>query len=151
METGAVYSDFSSLAALRSDAKANPNAALEDVAAQFESLFIQNMLKSMRDATVQGDLFNSSQMDTYTSMADQQIALTMAENGGIGIARFMVEQMQTRHMVPGQTAEGELSMGSVSQITNPAEKLHFTPRNTEAAIKAFELNAANPVSSAEES
>ena len=96
---GAIYNDFSQFTTLRAEATKNPNAALEEVAAQFESIFLQQMLKSMRDATVKSDLFDSSQMDTYQSMADQQLAVQLAEQGGIGLARMMVEQMQTRGLV----------------------------------------------------
>lgn len=98
--TGAIYNDFSQFTALRAEATKNPNAALEDVAQQFESLFIQQMLKSMRDATVKGDLMNSETMETYQSMADQQMALQLSREGGVGLARMMVEQMQTRGYVP---------------------------------------------------
>ena len=87
----------------------NPNAALEEVAAQFESIFLQQMLKSMRDATVKSDLFDSSQMDTYQSMADQQLAVSLAENGGIGLARMMVEQMQSKGYVPEAAEASETS------------------------------------------
>lgn len=100
MMGGAIYNDFSQFTTLRAEATKNPNAALEDVAAQFESIFLQQMLKSMRDATVKSELFDSSQMDTYQSMADQQLAVSLAENGGIGLARMMVEQMQSRGYVP---------------------------------------------------
>ena len=96
---GAIYNDFTQFTALRAEATRNPNAALEEVAAQFESIFLQQMLKSMREATVKSDLFDSSQMDTYQSMADQQLAVQLAEQGGIGLARMMVEQMQTRGLV----------------------------------------------------
>ena len=98
---GAIYNDFTQFTALRAEATKNPNAALEEVAAQFESIFLQQMLKSMRDATVKSDLFDSSQIDTYQSMADQQLAVQLAEQGGIGLARMMVEQMQTRGLVAG--------------------------------------------------
>lgn len=98
---GAIYNDFTQFTALRAEATKNPNAALEEVTAQFESIFLQQMLKSMRDATVKSDLFDSSQIDTYQSMADQQLAVQLAEQGGIGLARMMVEQMQTRGLVAG--------------------------------------------------
>ena len=106
---GAVYTDFAQFSTLRAEATANPNAAIEEVAAQFESLFLQQMLKSMRDATVKSDLFDSNQIETYQSMADQQLALQLAEQGGIGLARMMVEQMQTRGLVPesGDDVKGE--------------------------------------------
>ena len=107
--SGAIYNDFSQFTALRADAAKNPNAALEDVAAQFESIFLQQMLKAMRDATVKSDLFDSSQMDTYQSMADQQLAVNLAEKGGIGLARMMVEQMQSKGYVPGAPDASEVS------------------------------------------
>lgn len=104
--TGAIYNDFSQFTALRAEATANPNAAVEEVAAQFESIFLQQMLKSMRDATVKSDLFGSSQMETYESMADQQLALRLSEQGGIGLARMMVEQMQIRGHIDKAVKEG---------------------------------------------
>ena len=103
--SGAIYNDFSQFTALRAEAAKNPNAALEEVAAQFESIFLQQMLKSMRDATMKSELFDSSQMDTYQGMADQQLALKLAENGGIGLARMMVEQMQSKGQVPQDEAD----------------------------------------------
>lgn len=96
---GAIYNDFTQLTTLRAEATKNPNAALEEVTLQFESIFLQQILKSMRDATVKSGLLDSSQMDTYQSMADQQLAVQLAEQGGIGLARMMVEQMQTRGLV----------------------------------------------------
>lgn len=90
-----VYNDFQGLSALRSRAQHNPEAELEQVASQFESLFVQMMLKSMRDATMEGGLFESSQLDTYQGMFDQQIALDIAGKGGIGLADMMVQQMRT--------------------------------------------------------
>ena len=56
--TGAIYSDFTQFGSLRAEATKNPNVAVEEVAAQFESLFLQQMLKTMRDATVKSDLMN---------------------------------------------------------------------------------------------
>jgi peptidoglycan hydrolase FlgJ len=106
MMSGAIYNDFTQFTTLRADATANPNAAAEEVAAQFESIFLQQMLKSMRDATVKSDLFGSSQMDTYESMADQQLALQLSEQGGIGLARMMVEQMQIRGHIDTDVKDG---------------------------------------------
>ena len=128
MMSGAIYNDFSQFTTLRAEATKNPNAALEEVAAQFESIFLQQMLKSMRDATTKSDLFDSSQMDTYQSMADQQLAVQLSEQGGIGLARMMVEQMQTRGLVPesGDNANGETTaskpavQNDVTQVFGPA-------------------------------
>ena len=118
--SGAIYNDFSQFTALRADAAKNPNAALEEVAAQFESIFLQQMLKAMRDATVKSDLFDSSQMDTYQSMADQQLAVNLAENGGIGLARMMVEQMQSKGYVP---EAAEAPRGNEEQVADSSSDL----------------------------
>ena len=116
--SGAIYNDFSQFTTLRAEAAKNPNAALEEVAAQFESIFLQQMLKSMRDATMKSELFDSSQMDTYQGMADQQLALKLAENGGIGLARMMVEQMQSKGQVPQDEADvTDQATPSISPVT----------------------------------
>ena len=139
---GAIYNDFSQFSALRGDAAKNPNAALEKVAAQFESIFLQQMLKSMRDATVKSDLFDSSQMETYQSMADQQLALQLAEQGGIGLARMMVEQMQTSGLVD----EAKGSEGAPSTDLKSAESKSFELKGSESTAlrsKEFRLEVAN--------
>ena len=134
--SGAIYNDFSQFSALRADAAKNPNAALEEVAAQFESIFLQQMLKSMRDATVKSDLFDSSQMETYQSMADQQLALQLAEQGGIGLARMMVEQMQTSGLVD----EAKGSEGAPSTDLKSAESKSFELKGSEStALRSKEF------------
>ena len=148
METGAVYSDFGHLASLKAEAAANPNAAIEDVASQFESIFIQMMLKSMRDATVKGDLFNSNQLDTYMAMADQQVALSLSENGGIGIARMLVEQLQSKGYVPpaGAAEGGADATKTSSGVENTVMSVTQTGSlisGTAAGAKVFELPAAD--------
>ena len=97
-----IFNDIGYLGALRAEASAAPNKALEEVASQFEALFIQQMMKSMRDAIPQGDLMGSEHVDTYPDMADQQMSLNLAEEGGIGLARMLVEQMQTKGYVPNE-------------------------------------------------
>jgi Rod binding domain-containing protein len=137
MMSGAIYNDFTQFTTLRAEATKNPNAALEEVAAQFESIFLQQMLKSMRDATTKSDLFDSSQMDTYQSMADQQLAVQLSEQGGIGLARMMVEQMQTRGMV-SETADASVTdAASINAVSKPDVTQVFRP----VAANAYELRS----------
>lgn len=89
----ATFMDIQGLASLRSHAREAPGAAISEVAGQFESLFVQMMLKSMRDATVDGGLFDSSQLDTYQQMFDQQISLELSQQGGVGLAEILVAQL----------------------------------------------------------
>jgi Rod binding domain-containing protein len=54
---------------------------------------------------------NSDHLDTYQAMADQQMAVNLSQQGGIGIARMLVEQMQTRGYVPeSQNAERSMPL-----------------------------------------
>ncbi|MEK9542105.1 MAG: rod-binding protein [Luminiphilus sp.] len=139
-QEGAVYTDFSQLESLKAQAQANPDAALEEVAQQFESLFLQMMLKSMRDATMKSDLFGSDQMESYQSMADQQIALTLSQQGGMGLARVLVEQMQVRGQVPNtQDSEAALDGDTLDEVT-PVMPL----TKSRVPAKAFQLEVANP-------
>ena len=134
-QEAAVYTDFSQLESLKAEAQANPNAALEEVAQQFESLFMQMMLKSMRDATVKSDLLSSDQMDTYQTMADQQTALSLSQQGGIGLARVLVEQMQVRGQVSGAELSDEGEQPSAAESGIPLT-------NSAASVKAFDIPAA---------
>jgi len=88
-----VYTDFSGLAALRARAREDQGAALDQVARQFESLFLQMMLKSMRDASFGGGLMDSKQSEMYRDMFDKQIAMDMSQGEGIGLAEVLKRQL----------------------------------------------------------
>ena len=92
--SGSQYHDLNGLTDLKRTSRDNPDAAIDEVATQFESMFIQMMLKSMREALPKDGLFSSNDMDTYTEMADQQIAVNMAESGGIGLADVIARQLR---------------------------------------------------------
>ena len=93
LDMSQVYTDFSGLAALRARARQDQEAALDQVARQFESLFLQMMLKSMRDASMGGGLLDSQQSEFYREMYDKQIAIDMAEKQGIGLADVIKRQL----------------------------------------------------------
>lgn len=88
-----VYTDFSGLAALRARAREDQGAALDQVARQFESLFLQMMLKSMRDASLGDGLLDSRQSEFYREMHDQQIAMDLAQGQGMGLAEVIKRQL----------------------------------------------------------
>lgn len=88
-----VYTDFSGLKELSAQARTEPNAAAVEVAQQFESIFIELMMKSMRDATPQDSLFNSDQMEAYQDIFDKQLAVDMAASGGLGLAEIIQRQI----------------------------------------------------------
>ena len=93
LDMAQVYTDFSGLAAMRARAREDENAALDQVSRQFESLFVQMMLKSMRDASLGEGLLDSKQSEFYREMYDKQIAMDMANGDGIGLAAVIKRQL----------------------------------------------------------
>lgn len=91
---GGFFADFSSIASLRNDAKEDPDQTLEAVARQFESLFLAQMLKAMRDSLPGDSLMSGPQMSTYTQLLDQQLALDLAKGRGIGLADLIEQQLR---------------------------------------------------------
>lgn len=87
------YTDFSGLNEMRAQARVDPQASLKQVAKQFEGIFIQMMLKSMRDASMGDAIFDSDQSKLYRDMFDKQVGLDMANSKGIGIADSLVRQL----------------------------------------------------------
>ncbi|PWB39836.1 MAG: flagellar assembly peptidoglycan hydrolase FlgJ, partial [Rhodocyclales bacterium] len=68
--------DVNSLAQTKRLAREDPRAALKNAAQQFEAVFLQMVLKSMRDASPAEGMFDSAQSRMYQSMLDQQLAQT---------------------------------------------------------------------------
>lgn len=91
-----IYADFNGLAQLKAKAKggsADNQAALKDVARQFETVFLKMMLKSMRDTVPESELINSEKTTFYESMYDDQISLDLSKRGNLGLADMIVQQM----------------------------------------------------------
>jgi flagellar protein FlgJ len=90
----AAITDFNQFTGLRMAANQNDPAALREVASQFEALFLQTMLKNMREASLGDPIFgNSDQHEMYQGMMDQQLALEMASGKGVGLADMLVRQL----------------------------------------------------------
>jgi flagellar protein FlgJ len=86
--------DFTQYSGLRSGAERNDPAVLREVAGQFEALFVQQMLKNMREASLADPIFgNSEQHDMYQEMMDQQLAAEVSGGKGIGLADMLVRQL----------------------------------------------------------
>lgn len=119
--------DARSLDALRRDATQDPRAALRQAAGQFEALFMQQLLKSMRDAMPKSGLFDGPGHDTYVGMLDQQLAQSMSNRQG-GLAEIIARQLE-RNFAPKQTtdaiaaaSEEALSRARAQASSAPADR-----------------------------
>ncbi|SFE26524.1 flagellar assembly peptidoglycan hydrolase FlgJ [Nitrosomonas sp. Nm166] len=111
--------DAKSIDDLHLMAKQNPDQALQKAAQQFEALFMQMLLKSMREATPKDGLFDSQQTQFFTQMYDQQLAQHVSTKG-IGIADMMVQQLSRANnsMVP------RTSMSHTDAVLSAIQSIH---------------------------
>jgi len=100
-QTAKLALDTNSLNGLRQNAKDGSPAALKEAATQFEAMFINMMMKSMRDATPQEGMLDNQQTKTFTTMLDQQTSQNLAKRG-VGLADVLVRQLNSQTM--GQQA-----------------------------------------------
>jgi len=94
--SNALAVDGRSLNALKFQANQNSAQATQETAKQFESLFMREMIKSMREATMKSGLLDSAQGDLGTDLLDQQLSVQMSgQPGGLSeaIARQLSQQM----------------------------------------------------------
>jgi flagellar protein FlgJ len=114
--------DTNSLSDLKQSAKAGSPEALKGAATQFEAMFINMMMKSMRDATPQDGLMDSQETKTYTTMLDQQMSQKLAKRG-IGLADVLVRQLgaqQAGKQITQQMQQQALGIGADGQPASNA-------------------------------
>ena len=84
--------DLKDMGSLRQSAKAGSPEALKTAATQFEAMFVNMMMKSMRDATPQDGMMDSQQTKMFTTMLDQQTSQNIAKKG-IGLSDMLIRQL----------------------------------------------------------
>lgn len=116
------------ISSLRRSAKENSPEALKGALKQFEALFVNMMLKSMRNATPQDGIFDSEQTKMYTSMLDQELSQNFAKRG-IGLADAMLRQMTRNGAVvtPDSGAQKADAGGGVSSAPDSATSSASAP------------------------
>jgi len=114
--------DINGLSNLKRQVKENSPEAIKAAAQQFEALFLQMVLKSMRDATPHEGIFDSEQSRMYQGLLDQQLSQVLSTKGGTGLAALIEKQMSRANADP--------------------QLLENLPLNPE--LPAFPLNPASP-------
>jgi flagellar protein FlgJ len=103
--------DTNSLGDLKQSAKAGSPEALKGAATQFESMFVNMMMKSMREATPQDGPMDSQETRTFTTMLDQQMSQKLAKRG-IGLADVLVRQLSVQQQ--GQALAKQMQSGALA-------------------------------------
>ncbi len=146
--TGGLTSDTRSIDALRSAAARDPKAALREAAKQFEALFMQELMKSMRQATLSSGMLDNSGTKLGTELLDTQFAGKMTGLPG-GLADAIARQLE-RQMggtaAPAIGASAAPSRPTVADVTStkmPTRQAGFVQRH-DAAAKAAEAGSGIP-------
>jgi flagellar protein FlgJ len=119
------YTDLSNLQSITKLGRTDKNQALGKVAQQFESMMVRMMMKSMRDANsvfAEGNFLSSDEGDTYQGMFDDQLALSLSQGRGMGVAETMIRQLQSRFGT---------SQNTVAQPVEKTVSSYLNTRNTE--------------------
>jgi len=144
-----VYTDIQGLSKLRAQARDNSEETLREVAGQFEALFIQMMLKSMRDANLGEGLLDSQHSRTYQSMYDKQIAIDLSKQQGLGLADMMVRQLSRSAEFESDDSAAAAPLGSAHHgllksaqgETTPAGKVNSAEGGREGPLEG-KVNSA---------
>lgn len=116
--------DGTSLSDLRRAARQNDPESLKLAAKQFEALFMNMLLKSMREATPNEGVMDSEQTRMYASMLDQQLSQSLASRG-VGLADVLIQQLSSFvNRKPPVTGEGP---GGVVSPSSVAGKVTASP------------------------
>jgi flagellar protein FlgJ len=126
--------DVQGVEALRRTVRSSPQEGMKQASKQFEVMFMQMVLKSMREATPTDSMFSGPQEKLYTSMLDQQLAQNLSGRG-VGLAQTMFAQLSR--------ATGIETSGSPSDAASekPLTDFHML------APKAEPVLQTSPVSS----
>jgi flagellar protein FlgJ len=135
----------------------NSPEALRATAKQFEALFLQMVLKSMRDAVPSNSMFDSDQTRLFQALQDQQTAMNMAQGRGIGLADVIFRQLGGEAAVP-DTGDADGAQGvDLAQVTRraalpaavPAQPANSAGEADELAEFAAQVGAAMGLSGSE--
>jgi flagellar protein FlgJ len=126
--------DPNALASLRRQARDNSPEALAAVARQFEALFLQMVLKSMRDATPSSGLTDNDQTRLYQSLLDQQLAQNLAQGGGTGLAQALLRQLGGGGAGQGGGAGPDLRHSLATVVRQPARTAGASARAESPAV-----------------
>ena len=141
-----VFADAQQLANLKREAAAHNPQALQTAARQFESLFIDMMLKSARAANFKDPLFGSSQQSFYQDLYDQQLSVDLSKTHTFGLAEMLVQQLRRQWGASSGAGSSPASASGTSPTpgVSPLAASGMSTPVTQAASAAHRASAADP-------
>ena len=71
-------------------------ASLEEVAQQFEAIFVNELMKTSRAAKLSEDILSNSGTQPFLEMMDQEFSQTISKRNSLGIAEALVQQFERK-------------------------------------------------------
>ena len=99
------YLDFDGLGQLKGQARLDAKSAIKQTAQQFEALFLQMMMKSMRESIVKSELSESNTMETFEGMFDKEVSVQLAKKNSLGLADMLVKNLEQNQANIATTAD----------------------------------------------
>ena len=143
--TGASNNDAASIQALRSAAVRDPKAAIQETARQFEALFMQQLMKSMREATVSSGMLENEGTKLGTEMLDSQYATRMTGLPG-GLASAIARQLE-RQMGVGTPSATAAPAAAGAPARSPSSSSPSTSTTSDAALSQRQVDFVQSVQS----
>lgn len=140
--------DPASLATLRNQAATDPKSATREAAKQFESLFMQELLKNMRNSTMQSGMLENSGTQMGTEMLDAQYAKQLSGLRG-GLADVIAKQIERQMGVQSTDATASAGLGPTRAAAMAAYG-SVSAVGTDAATPKVQRTPLRPPASAQE-
>ena len=119
--------DVQGVDALRRTVRNSPEEGMKQASKQFEVMFMQMVLKSMREATPSDGMFSSQQGKLYTSMLDQQLSQSLSGRG-LGLAEAMLAQLKRTTGSEAVATDAKPPLGALSApLSQAAQPALSTP------------------------
>ena len=99
------YLDFDGLGQLKGQARQDAKSATRETAQQFEALFLQMTMKSMRESIIKSDLSDDKTVATYESMFDKEVSVQLAKKNSMGLADMLVKNLEQQQANIATTAD----------------------------------------------
>ena len=99
------YLDFDGLGQLKGQARTDAKGAIRETAQQFEALFLQMMMKSMRESIVKSEMYDSNTMETFEGMFDKEVSVQLAKKNSLGLADMLVKNLEQNQANLATTAD----------------------------------------------
>lgn len=134
---GIAAGDFAALSELKAQAVKDANGAAPEVAKQFEGIFLQSMLKSMRMGHFLDDTspFRGRDRETFQDMLDAQYANNIAGSRGIGLADMLVKQLES---ATASSSQGVIPTTTQNNVSPVAPMEITLSQSSDEPIKSYE-------------